>query len=71
MPPTTRRCPASAGRATVVDGRTSAAYELGEVESLPSEQAAGSPSSQGLLSAPQEMGVVPLWCKHCDWGGLS
>ena len=24
-----------------------------------------------LLSTPQDMRVVPLWCKRCDWQGLS
>lgn len=26
---------------------------------------------QGLLSIPQDMQVVPLWCKRCGWRGLS
>jgi hypothetical protein len=59
------------GQAFVEEQGSNARYELCEVEILPSEQAVGLALTQGLLSTPQHMQVVPLWCKHCDWRGLS
>ena len=61
------------GKAFVEEQGSNAHYELCEVEILPSEQAADLVSIRVLepLCAPQEMQVVPLWCKRCDWRGLS
>lgn len=61
------------GQAFVEEQGSNADYELCEVAVLPSEQAADlvSIQGQGLLSTPQDMQVVPLWCKRCDWRGLS
>jgi len=59
------------GQAFVEEQGSNAHYELCEVETLPSEQTAELVSIQGLLSAPQDMQVVPLWCKRCGWRGLS
>jgi len=59
------------GQAFVEEQGSNADYELCEVEILPSEQMADLASIQGLLFTLQEMQVVPLWCKHCDWRGLS
>jgi len=58
------------GQAFVEEHGSSAYYELCEVEILPSEPAADLVSIQGL-SVSQDMQVVPLWCKHCGWHGLS
>ncbi|MDY7079314.1 MAG: hypothetical protein SXV54_20565 [Chloroflexota bacterium] len=59
------------GKAFVEEQGSNAHYELHEVEILPSEPAADPVSIQGLLSAPQDLPVVLLWCKRCDWRGLS
>jgi len=59
------------GQAFVEEQGSSADYELCEVEILPSEQTADLVTFQGLLSTPQEVQVAPLWCKRCDWRGLS
>ncbi len=59
------------GQVFVEEQGSNADYELCEVEILPSEQMADLASTQGLPSTSQEMQVVPLWCKHCDWRGLS
>jgi len=59
------------GKAFVEEQGSNARYELCEVEILPSEQAVGLALIQGLLSTPQDMQVVPLWCKRCGWRGLS
>jgi hypothetical protein len=59
------------GQAFVEEQGNNAYYELCEVELLPSERMAALFSIQGLLSTPQDLQVVPLWCKYCDWRGLS
>ena len=59
------------GQAFVEEQGSNAYYELCEVELQPSERMAALFSIQGLPSTPQELQVVPLWCKHCDWQGLS
>ena len=59
------------GQAFVKEQGSNAYYKLYEVEILPSEQTAELVLIQGLLSAPQDMQVVPLWCKRCGWRGLS
>jgi len=59
------------GKAFVEEQGSNAYYELCEVEILPSEQAVGLALIQGLLSTPQDMQVVSLWCKRCGWRGLS
>jgi len=61
------------GQAFVEEQGSNAYYKLCEVEILPSEQAADLVSIRvlELLSAPQDMQVVPLWCKRCGWRGLS
>ncbi|MDY7079236.1 MAG: hypothetical protein SXV54_20165 [Chloroflexota bacterium] len=58
-------------RAFVKEQGNNADYQLCEVEILASERMADLASIQGLLSTSQEMQVVPLWCKHCDWWGPS
>jgi len=59
------------GQAFVEEQGSNAYCQLCEVEILPSEQAVALVSIQGMLSAPQDMQVVPLWCKRCGWHGLS
>ena len=59
------------GQAFVEEQGNNGYYRLCEVEVLPSEQRADLASIQGLLSVSQDMQVVPLWCKHCGWHGLS
>jgi hypothetical protein len=59
------------GQAFVEEQGINAYYELCEVEVLPSEQIADLVSIQRALSTPLEMQLVPLWCKYCDWRGLS
>ena len=61
------------GQAFVEKQGNNADYELCGVAILPSGQSAVMVSTlvRGLLSVSQDMRVVPLWCKRCDWRGLS